>query len=102
MSTAGFGRTGRATLLGFGVDYEELVSGPASFTAGIVEWPDGFVELIPLRFLRFQDVSSGPDRTDVLVNALRTIVKQDSVELTLDPGWAQRVARIALTEAGLG
>lgn len=35
-----------------------------------------------------------------LVEALRTISGQDPVEMALDPQWAARVSRIALTECG--
>lgn len=42
-------------------------------------------------------ISAAPD----LIDALREISKQDPVELALDPEWAQRIARITLTAAGL-
>lgn len=37
---------------------------------------------------------------DKLADAMRDIAKKDPVEMALDPQWAQRIAKIVLTECG--
>lgn len=39
----------------FGINYEELEGGPGSFTTAIVEMPDGTVENIPVKNIKFLD-----------------------------------------------
>jgi hypothetical protein len=39
----------------FGVDYEEFESGPGSYSAALVEWPDGTVEIVRADRIRFMD-----------------------------------------------
>jgi len=44
---------GEALFHHFGVDHEEFDGGPGNYTAAIVEWPDGQVELVPAFYIRF-------------------------------------------------
>ena len=39
----------------FGVDYEEFETGPGNYSAAVVEWPDGTVELVPAGLIKFLD-----------------------------------------------
>jgi hypothetical protein len=42
---------GEAMFLDFGIDFEELSSGVATFSTAIVCWPDGLIENIPLQYI---------------------------------------------------
>lgn len=46
---------GNAIFHQWGVDYKEFEVGIGSYTVAIVEWPDGTVEEILPRFIRFID-----------------------------------------------
>ena len=46
-------RAGEAKFLQFGIDYEELSCGAGSYTAAIIEHPNGRVESLPLCLIRF-------------------------------------------------
>lgn len=37
----------------FGIDFEELANGIGNFTTAVVEFPDGHVENIPVKLIRF-------------------------------------------------
>lgn len=51
---------GEAVFHQFGVDYEEFETGPGNYSTGIVEWPDGKVEGIPVHHLQFvEPVAAG-------------------------------------------
>lgn len=43
---------------GFGMDYIEYASGPANYSTAIVELPDGRIETVPAKMVRFMDVAS--------------------------------------------
>ena len=51
---------GEATFHGFGVDVEEFENGPGNYSAAIVEWPDGRVEMIRADKIRFLDREVSP------------------------------------------
>lgn len=42
-----------ATLIGFGIDFDELGNGVAHFTVGIIELEDGSVVLLPVNYFKF-------------------------------------------------
>lgn len=42
----------------FGNDFEEFEEGPGNFTTAVVEMPDGFMQNIPVEFIRFKDTLS--------------------------------------------
>jgi hypothetical protein len=44
---------GEGVFIQYGIDYEELEAGPGSFTAAIVEMPDGSVKSIPVDLIQF-------------------------------------------------
>jgi hypothetical protein len=46
---------GEAWFHGWGVNYEEFENGPGNFTAAIVEWPDGKIELVFAENVQFAD-----------------------------------------------
>lgn len=46
---------GEAVFHQFGMNYEEFDSGPGNYSVAIIEWPDGVVEDIPVRHVRFLD-----------------------------------------------
>ena len=43
---------------GWGSDYDEFESGPASFSTAIVEFADGSVDNVHVRLIRFTDIAS--------------------------------------------
>lgn len=47
---------GQALFHQFGVDYEEFEAGPGNFTAAVIEWPEGQVELVRADRIRFLTV----------------------------------------------
>jgi hypothetical protein len=54
---------GEALFHGFGSDYEEFESGAGNFSAAIIEWPTGQVELVradKIRFLEPAKVGEAP------------------------------------------
>lgn len=55
----------------FGVNYEELESGPGNFTTGVVEWPDGRLENIPVDHLRFLEPLEEATPADPLFTSLQ-------------------------------
>ena len=46
---------GEAVFHQFGVDYEEFSEGPGMFSAAIIEWPGGQVEIVRADHIRFLD-----------------------------------------------
>lgn len=46
---------GEAVFHGFGADYEEFETGPGNFSAAIVEFPNGQVDLVRADKIRFLD-----------------------------------------------
>lgn len=48
---------GTAMFLCWGVESEELENGVGIYTAAIVEWPDGSIETVAPKFIRFLDRS---------------------------------------------
>lgn len=50
---------GEALFHQFGMDYDEFESGPGNFSAAIVEWPDGRVEVVPAWNIRFVEPLNG-------------------------------------------
>ena len=46
---------GNGTFLQFGVDYEDLETGPGNFSTAIVEMPDGSVRNVPVEMVVFND-----------------------------------------------
>ena len=44
---------GEALFHSFGADYEEFENGPGNFSAAIVEWPNGQVEMVRADRIRF-------------------------------------------------
>lgn len=41
------------TFLGWGVDFEELLSGTGHFTVALIEKSDGHVEMVPPAYMQF-------------------------------------------------
>jgi hypothetical protein len=46
---------GNALFHCWGADFEEFESGPGNTTVAIVEWPDGSIETVLPKFIRFLD-----------------------------------------------
>ena len=44
---------GVATFHAFGIDYEEFEGGPGHYTTAVIEWPNGTVDNVPVRNVRF-------------------------------------------------
>jgi hypothetical protein len=68
---------GEGIFQGFGLDYEELRDGVGTYSAAIVEWPDGRMELVPLHLVRF--ITPTPVATDVdteIAKAFRQMAKE--------------------------
>lgn len=47
---------GEAVFHEFGCDFMEMNDGNVNYSTAIVEWPDGTVENVPARNIRFLDV----------------------------------------------
>lgn len=52
---------GEAIFHGFGSDYEEFENGAGNYTAAIVEWPGGQVELVRADRIRFVPPNTSRD-----------------------------------------
>jgi hypothetical protein len=46
---------GHGVFLQFGVDYQELETGPGNYTTAVVEMPDGSVKNVPVEVIVFKN-----------------------------------------------
>lgn len=56
---------GEAIFHQWGVAYEQFEAGPGNYNVAIVEWPDGTVEEIQSRFIRFIDKAEPTPRHNI-------------------------------------
>jgi len=61
---------GEALFHQFGVDHEEFDGGPGNYTAAVVEWPDGQVELVPAHHVRFMDSATKKENAPLKVHPI--------------------------------
>jgi hypothetical protein len=61
----------------FGLDYEESSDAIMTYSAAIVEWPDGQTELVPLRLVRFITPTPVATAVDIeIAKAFRSMAKE--------------------------